>query len=341
MVQVWQRDFFDLGSLPTSYQLKKLAQDFLLLEFGEVVSAQQLLKTVFPRWVSPVEHQWPTKPASDGFVERASQGLARKFANRTAHIEVFATSVKFKAIAKGLRGRLNQLFSELQRNSVSTRPRNTPESGSEGILSVIVDEKGLFAGVSPSRLHIGTALVGGLGFLSKCGSEDKNTATPSRAGGKIKEVLDLFGEIDSNIHNLENWLELGAAPGGMTQQLVDWGARVTAVDLADLDPRIAKHPNVTYRKINAQDITSAAEFDALLSDMNGPYENASQIVGRLSQSLPSGAIVVYVLKLNNSPSPRQALDSVLKQLSRQGLKIQAIKHLFHNRQELTLMCQRI
>jgi 23S rRNA U2552 (ribose-2'-O)-methylase RlmE/FtsJ len=353
MHAIWQKDFLDLGGLPAQFRQTKLAQDFLILEFEDNLSGLQIQKTIFPRWLCPIEHQWPVNPSKDGFVEKAAQGICRKFTGKWSSIDVFSTNVRLKSIAKGLKGRIHQLYSEASVHDPQAAGPMTAQG--ERILSVIVDEKGLFAGGSPSRIDLGTALTGGLGFLGNSESgpnnqqhnlsgTDSNSSpqaqAPSRAGGKIREVLDLLSESKLDCTSFKNWLELGASPGGMTQQLVHWGARVTAVDPADLAPEVSRLANVKHLKINAQDVKSAENFHALLSDMNGPWENAAEIVSRLSQTMPSGAIVVHTIKLNNSPNPRSVLNSVTELFDARGLKLILAKHLFHNRQELTLICQR-
>ena len=354
MLALWQKDFLELGSLPSQYKLRKLSKDFIILEFNQSVSPAQLQKTIFPRWLSPIEHQWPVNPTTEGFVEKASQGLMRRFSGRCQEIDVFATTVRLKSVAKGLKGRLHQVFS--QNSQTKGSPTNSKTATqSNGILSVVIDEKGLFAGISLSRLQTGTALVGGLGFLSMqnspankldAHSEDSHSTgttrrqMTSRAGGKIKEVLSLLKEIAIDAQTYPRWIELGASPGGMTQQLIHWGAHVTAVDLAELVPELKQHPKVVHLKIHAQEISTAEGFEALLSDMNGPFENAARIVSRIAQTLPSGGLVIHILKLNNSPNPRNALNSVMEQFTKHNLTVVTVKHLFHNRQEFTLICRR-
>jgi 23S rRNA (cytidine2498-2'-O)-methyltransferase len=167
-----------------------------------------------------------------------------------------------------------------------------------------------------------------------------STSSPSRAGGKIDEVLQLLQELEVDHNVFPKWLELGAAPGGMTQRLIDWGANVTAVDLAEIKKDIINHARVQHLKINAQELPTAESFDALLSDMNGPFINSAKIVARLGSTMTSGRLIVYVLKLNKSPNPLDAIEQVKSIFSSHGIQIILVRHLFHNREEVTFICKK-
>lgn len=86
---------------------------------------------------------------------------------------------------------------------------------------------------------------------------------PSRAYLKLYEALTLLGV---RPQPGEHCLELGASPGGWTWVLSGLGATVTAVDRAELDPRLMRHPNVHFVKGDAfADIPG--QFDWLFSDV--------------------------------------------------------------------------
>ena len=71
---------------------------------------------------------------------------------------------------------------------------------------------------------------------------------PSRAYLKLWEALTRLGR---HPRPGEHCLDLGAAPGGWTWALARLGARVTAVDKAPLDPRVAAMPGVEVRAQSA------------------------------------------------------------------------------------------
>lgn len=358
MQNEWREHFLSRISSVDTLTIRKLEQDFLILESPFPLSAKSLLQTIYPRWVSPIEHQWPTNPEREGFAEKAAQALHERFAGQWAQVEFISTTQKLKRIAVGVKGRMLQL-SETPRlprtieNLTQIRPSgaeatNQAETISENLskevsarttLAVLIDKKGLFAGLNPSRLHMGTVLPGGLGFLGSQPNDSNNTKTslPSRAGGKIQEVLSLLQEIQVNAQVYRQWLELGAAPGGMTQTLLNWGAHVTAIDLAAMSPSVLKHPRLKHLAIHAQDIKSAFNYDALLSDMNGPYQLATTTVANLARTMRTGSLIIFTLKLPDIKEAESSIAFVTQVFKNADIELICIKHLFHNRRELTVI----
>ncbi len=84
--------------------------------------------------------------------------------------------------------------------------------------------------------------------LGQCFFQEDKINPPNRAYLKLWEALTLFGTYPKPN---ETALDLGAAPGGWTQVMQRFGVKVTAVDKADLDPRIARLPRVTHLKQSA------------------------------------------------------------------------------------------
>lgn len=326
--QVWMNDFLPDIAEQGTCEIEQLGNDFCIMRTNENLSSGQLRSTVFPRWVTPLEHQWPTKPSIDGFVEKAAQGLHRKFGSNGEFLEVLSTTPELKRIAIGVKGRLLQL-----------RSQHHTSDASQTVLTALIDKKGLYAGLSRNRLDTGSALPGGLGYLSK--SANPVQELPSRAGGKILEVLALLDELSISQKHFPHWLELGAAPGGMTQCLLEWGAQVTAVDLAEMSPGVSQHKGLTHLRINAQELNDASKFDALLSDMNGPYTNAAAVVGKLGSTMRQNALIVFTLKLPDFNAAKNALDLVSHCFKQSSLEIVASRHLFHNRHEFTIIARRL
>lgn len=159
----------------------------------------------------------------------------------------------------------------------------------------------------------------------------------SRAAGKILEVLELLKEAQIDCSELSDWLELGAAPGGMTTTLLQARARVTAVDLAEMSPSLLKHPGLRHLKVHSDEIETASLYSAILSDMNGPRELAISAVARLIETLQSGALIVDTLKVKQFTEIKPALTLATKKFTMSGAKLILVRHLFHNRRELTLI----
>lgn len=151
---------------------------------------------------------------------------------------------------------------------------------------------------------------------------------PSRAYLKLWEACTLFGAWPQPG---ETCLDLGAAPGGWTWALATLGARVTAVDKAPLDLAVATMPSVTMRQESAFALDPAIEqpFDWLFSDVVA-YPTR---VLRLVQSWIAAARVRHVvctLKFQAATDHETAAAFAAIPGGR-------LRHLFHNKHELTFM----
>lgn len=89
MFAVWQHHFLPKIDISNAAKIRKLSADFAVLELNQPTSARQLFSTVFPRWASPLQHQWPVDPNSKGFVEKATQGILKKFGSHWSSSSFF------------------------------------------------------------------------------------------------------------------------------------------------------------------------------------------------------------------------------------------------------------
>lgn len=329
---IWQQQFFNSQNIKT---LTHLGRDFYSLTLKQPCSYQTLLNSIFPRWICPIEHQWPVNPNSEKFVERASQGITSKLGTQWDDIQIFSTLPELKKIAAAVKGRLIQLKNPGQNQPV-TKNKN---------LIVIIHAKGVISGTFQHPLQLGSAYRGGLGFLRKESSTEtwctETKTKPSRAGGKIAEVLALLETVNISANDLKYWLELGAAPGGMTEELLNWGAFVTAVDLAELAPALKKNSKLRYLKLNAENISSAEKYNAILSDMNGPATHSARIMSSLIATLKPGSLIIYTLKLASLNLLKETLSQTEQLFAKNSAKFIATRHLFHNRQEVTIIALKL
>ncbi len=295
---------------------------------------------IFVPWCLPVEHAWPCDPGKvEGFVEKAASALARKFSGRrprTVWVGMLHPGHGdgwFKRLASNLRGRCLQMFPD------SAMP--LAEAGSqrpdEAALFCMVGAGGLYAGIASPRECNGF-YAGGIVHLPKSAGK-----SISRAGAKIAEALHhaaLHGEPPGmGAH----WLELGASPGGMTLELLNRGQRVTAIDRAPLDPRLAGADGLSFFQRDVSTWRAEEKFDALLCDMNGDPLEAFAQVRRLSLYLRDGAWIVFTLKTTGREGMRELQDlhqKVLEQAKAGGLHHLATSHLSGNRREFTLWLRR-
>lgn len=97
------------------------------------------------------------------------------------------------------------------------------------------------------------------------------TAIPpiSRAYYKVREAV-CWAELPLKAN--DRCVEIGAAPGGSCQWLLEQGCQVIGIDPADMDPAVAEHPKFTHirrrgREVRRRDIAGCRW---LLSDANLP-----------------------------------------------------------------------
>jgi 23S rRNA C2498 (ribose-2'-O)-methylase RlmM len=181
---------------------------------------------------------------------------------------------------------------------------------------------------------------GGVKFISH-DSED----VISRAAAKIGEALHCLTLYRPLPPAEARWLELGAAPGGMTSELLKHGYHVTAVDSGLMDQRIRGHKNLTFvrTRVGSFEHDSPRRFHALLCDMNGEPLAALAEVIRLADTLMSKGLIIFTLKLpriENLDEPLALLATVQGHILRAGLHLIAARHLPSNRNELTLFIEK-
>jgi len=118
----------------------------------------------------------------------------------------------------------------------------------------------------------------------------------SRAWLKLDEAIASFGV---TLQRGERAIELGAAPGGACQRLLEAGLDVIGVDAAVVDAAIAAHPRFEQWRMRAREVPlrRMKSFDWLLTDMN---IDPSSTMAALERVLGGGvrpAGVIATLKL--------------------------------------------
>jgi len=157
-----------------------------------------------------------------------------------------------------------------------------------------------------------------------------------RSEFKLREALQLIGYEPKKEYIA---IDLGAAPGGWSFVLAEYGLNVIAVDPADLDPRLADIPNVTHFRGKSQNFKLNNMVSLLVNDMNMEPKDSAKVVSSFSNNLYKGALVIMTIKLVNGPYDRriQEVGDILKS----GFRLLDIKLLFHNRQEVTAFFEKL
>lgn len=320
--------------------VKRLGREYHWVRLSHPAALTDSEASIFLRWNLPLEHAWPCQPAKiGGFIEKAAQTLKSKFGDRAPQ-GVFVGALHptspdryFRHLAANLRGRLVLLFPELTARSVEDQDPD------QATLFVLVGKEGLYAGMATPREANGFH-PGGSRYIAQHESD-----TISRAGAKIAEAIHYLRLHRPAFASGSHWLELGACPGGMTSELLARGQRVTAIDRAPLDPRLAGKAGLTFVHDDVARFVppSGAPYDALLDDMNGPPGDSIAQVIRLSRFLREGGLVVFTLKVPRIESlgePLELLRETIEKAGRSGLRLVAKTHLTYNRHEFTLFFER-
>jgi 23S rRNA (cytidine2498-2'-O)-methyltransferase len=89
----------------------------------------------------------------------------------------------------------------------------------------------------------------------------------SRAWLKLDEAIAVFG---LDLERGQRAVELGCAPGGACQRLLESGLEVVGIDPALVDDRVGKHPGFEQWRMRARDVKVKLfrGFDWIVADMN-------------------------------------------------------------------------
>jgi 23S rRNA (cytidine2498-2'-O)-methyltransferase len=158
---------------------------------------------------------------------------------------------------------------------------------------------------------------------------------PSSAHRKLDEAL---AWLESSPGPDDVVLDLGAAPGGWSSVALAKGARVYAVDRADLDPHVASHANLVHVRKDAFKYVPERMPSWLLCDVIAEPQRSLDVAKRALESKALAALVV-TLKLRN-PVELAVLDAARALCKRTQGFFGRAKNLAANKLEVTLMMKR-
>lgn len=199
------------------------------------------------------------------------------------------------------------------------------------ILTLFVEGDLIYYGLSRSHELISKWAGGAIHF-------SRSLATISRAEYKLREAFDTFPlNYTGNIA-----IDLGAAPGGWTKVLHDYGFEVYAIDPADLDAHLLSIPTIHHQKMTSQQfLKNHRNFscDILVNDMKMSSRQSIHILEDFADTLTQDGYAIITIKLPKNYSFKDVLES-LEQL-RHHFKIINARQLFHNRNEFTAILKPI
>jgi 23S rRNA (cytidine2498-2'-O)-methyltransferase len=208
-----------------------------------------------------------------------------------------------------------------------------------------------------SRLHVffpdkSTALIGTsepynsapwhMGILR----QSMPAEAPSRSTLKLAEAIEVFMDKSEQTRLMRQGMtavDLGAAPGGWTWQLVKRGIRVTAVDNGPMKGVLAKHPLVEHLRVDGFKYAPRKAVDWLVCDM---VEKPAKVGALIGSWFVAGYArhAIFNLKLpmkQRLAAVDGALNGIRAQLDEEGInyRMQA-KQLYHDREEVTVFLVR-
>ncbi|TAN80891.1 MAG: 23S rRNA (cytidine(2498)-2'-O)-methyltransferase RlmM [Gallionella sp.] len=170
---------------------------------------------------------------------------------------------------------------------------------------------------------------------------------PSRSTLKLAEAIEVFmdrGEQTRLLRQGMTAVDLGAAPGGWTWQLVKRGIRVTAVDNGPMKGALANHPLVQHLKQDGFKYAPRKAVDWLVCDM---VEKPSKVAALVGEWFAAGLAKHAIFNLKLPMKQRvAALDSALggirARLDQEGVNYRMMaKQLYHDREEVTVFLARV
>ena len=162
----------------------------------------------------------------------------------------------------------------------------------------------------------------------ECRFLEDRTGPPSRAYLKLWEACTHIGAWPVPG---ERCIDLGASPGGWTWAIARLGATVTAIDRADLDPRVAAMPGVTLRRESAFGL-APEPVDWLFSDIIA-YPDRLLALVKAWIAADAARRIVCTVKFQGA-TDHDAADAFA------AIPGGTLMHLFHNKHELTFVWER-
>ena len=169
---------------------------------------------------------------------------------------------------------------------------------------------------------------------------------PSRSYLKLAEAFEVFLTAEEKAKWLKpgmHAVDLGAAPGGWTWQLVQRGLKVIAVDNGPLKGVAATHPAIKHLRQDGFRYRPKQPVDWLVCDM---VEQPAKVAALMADWVASGATARAIFNLKLPMKKRvealaNALDSVRKLLDSKGIRYRLeAKQLYHDREEVTVFLAR-
>jgi len=165
---------------------------------------------------------------------------------------------------------------------------------------------------------------------------DTKVETVSRAYFKLKEAL-LWSGI--TIKPGDVCAEIGSAPGGACQLLLEMGATVIGIDPAEMEDEILKHENFTHTRKRSSEVRKKdfTPVKWLISDMSvTPTYTLDAIEEIVSHDRVSVTGVIMTMKLTDMKLVND-IPALMKRARNLGFKFVRARQLAFNRREFCMV----
>ncbi|MEO8486990.1 MAG: 23S rRNA (cytidine(2498)-2'-O)-methyltransferase RlmM [Betaproteobacteria bacterium] len=218
-------------------------------------------------------------------------------------------------------------------------------------LAGAMHERGLVADLAHAQAHVHLRD----GATAWVGTSDERTGSPwplgiprlrmprgapSRSTLKLAEAIAVFlGDREPDLlHAGQSAVDLGAAPGGWTAQLLARGLQVTAVDNGALAPSLARDPNVEHVRADGLAWRPRRPVDWMVCDIVERPSRIASLVGDWIAS-ETAASAIFNLKLpmkKRYDEVERCADMIRERLAAAGVDATlAFRQLYHDREEVT------
>lgn len=168
---------------------------------------------------------------------------------------------------------------------------------------------------------------------------DTDAEKISRAYFKACEAILWSG---ANINKEDTCAEIGSAPGGCCQRLLELGCSVIAIDPADMHPKIANHKRLKHLKKRGREIQhkELSQASWLFADSNVAPTHTLDTVEALSRGEKTHFRGLILTLKCSKPELFDEIPSYIERVKSWGFKFVKTRHLAFGRQEVCLVAMK-
>lgn len=195
------------------------------------------------------------------------------------------------------------------------------------VISVFVKEKTCYMGYSMAEDNLNFQ-------INEYRILEREQNDICRAENKLKEAICKF---NVKLQGEGNALDIGAAPGGWTKVLADYGYQVSAVDPGKLDKRLSSYDNIKHYRARVEDVEFDKDFNLITCDMNGDPLKTAAFMCKIHNKLAGNGYSIITLKLPFRDEEERIQRSL--NILKDDYNIISVKNLTYNRREVTVFMQ--